>query len=867
MKKLFQKSLLVAAGLLVGASAWADATSIYERGTTTAWSANDLNDWTLVTATSTAVDGGIVMTGTNAGYSATKTIAVTENSIVTLKATMTGGVAPGRDTSYDYITIGGISLKLNGQSQKATIDVDGTATNLTGFSRGGTYNVTFVIDQATGSVSYTVSGASTGSGTAVSNTAITNVVVGHNRGGRENYATTVKLVSIEVSEEVQTVTTANYTLNYVAGGETVKSEVLTGVVGNDITLTDGQKANFTKDDVTYIYDNDDSEGKTVAADGSTVVTLNYHAAANWAYSVVSNLGTSIATGTVVEGSSIQFGYPQYINNEGTLYEAPKSMQGSAGYYLMNFTPTKDNDVFTVNYTETSIQGVVFYTEAEDIEGITKNNGGNANIRCSGAWGGYAENEVKLTTLPAGRYHVYGQVWGNSGNTFRLTADGKTIWEKATVGYLDNASAVFDFAEETDIMIPAAGSNGKVMDFFYIRKLGEHIANMSIIGDFTETAWDEDQELAMTQDLDDQAVWTLVVEDFVAESKEYQYKARANHNWTDYILPAGTDNKKISLTAGTYKLTFTVNTTKNELTLVAEKQVDYTVVGCFNEDNTASFFGTSWDVANNDNNLVSNGDGTYSKTFYNVALEAGTIKYKVVEGHSWDAQWGFPASETNPNGNADYIVNEAGTYDITFTFNPIEKFGNGYNVDCKVIATPATVAKTISAAGYATYCSPYALDFSAVTGLKAYIATQDGDSIKFVRVNSVPAGTGVLLKGEGEYNINVVASAEAVEGNLFVGVLADTKVAAGNFVLMNGNDGVGFYKTTKEFTVGANTAYLEGAAGGARMFIGFDENTTTTAINAVAAEQMNGEVYNLKGQRVAQPSKGLYIVNGKKVVLK
>jgi hypothetical protein len=41
----------------------------------------------------------------------------------------------------------------------------------------------------------------------------------------------------------------------------------------------------------------------------------------------------------------------------------------------------------------------------------------------------------------------------------------------------------------------------------------------------------------------------------------------------------------------------------------------------------------------------------------------------------------------------------------------------------------------------------------------------------------------------------------------------------------------------------------------------------TGIEAVKTTKANGEYYNLAGQRVAQPTKGLYIVNGKKVVIK
>ncbi|MBQ8487319.1 MAG: hypothetical protein IJ533_06695, partial [Prevotella sp.] len=97
------------------------------------------------------------------------------------------------------------------------------------------------------------------------------------------------------------------------------------------------------------------------------------------------------------------------------------------------------------------------------------------------------------------------------------------------------------------------------------------------------------------------------------------------------------------------------------------------------------------------------------------------------------------------------------------------------------------------------------------------------------------------------------------------VTAETAdVAAGIYVLMDETNGVGFYKTTSAFTVGANTAYLPADIAGARAFYGFGD---ATAISAVKTVKADGEVYNLNGQRVAAPQKGLYIVNGKKVIIK
>lgn len=185
--------------------------------------------------------------------------------------------------------------------------------------------------------------------------------------------------------------------------------------------------------------------------------------------------------------------------------------------------------------------------------------------------------------------------------------------------------------------------------------------------------------------------------------------------------------------------------------------------------------------------------------------------------------------------------------------------------------------TVSAAGYRTYCSENALDFSAVEGLTAYKATISSDNkVSFTEVEKVPAGEGVLLKGAAAtYDIPVINAADALEGNAFIGVTEETTIdtapANGIYVLMNpeGGQGVGFYKTTgSTFTLGANTAYLPAKAGGARSFIGFDFDNTTTAIEGIAnVENRNGEVYNLQGQRVSKAQKGLYIVGGKKVLVK
>ena len=82
---------------------------------------------------------------------------------------------------------------------------------------------------------------------------------------------------------------------------------------------------------------------------------------------------------------------------------------------------------------------------------------------------------------------------------------------------------------------------------------------------------------------------------------------------------------------------------------------------------------------------------------------------------------------------------------------------------------------------------------------------------------------------------------------------------------NSTDGVAFYPYAVA-SAPAGVIYLELPPGARALTFEFDDNTT--AIEAVKTQKIaNGEYFNLAGQRVAQPTKGLYIVNGKKVIIK
>jgi hypothetical protein len=87
-----------------------------------------------------------------------------------------------------------------------------------------------------------------------------------------------------------------------------------------------------------------------------------------------------------------------------------------------------------------------------------------------------------------------------------------------------------------------------------------------------------------------------------------------------------------------------------------------------------------------------------------------------------------------------------------------------------------------------------------------------------------------------------------------------------YALGKKNDVVGFILVKNGTTIPSGRAYLN-IAGGAREFIGFGDEDAT-GIDAVKQSAKADNLYfNLAGQRVAQPTKGLYIVNGKKVIVK
>jgi hypothetical protein len=137
---------------------------------------------------------------------------------------------------------------------------------------------------------------------------------------------------------------------------------------------------------------------------------------------------------------------------------------------------------------------------------------------------------------------------------------------------------------------------------------------------------------------------------------------------------------------------------------------------------------------------------------------------------------------------------------------------------------------------------------------------------------VDEGTAVVLKNTTDGNIVMTLTTSAssdTQTNSLSGVSNPAgKVSDGTmYVLNNGTNGVGFYKLTAGKTLGVGKAYLT-YSGSLSNFFDIDDDGTTGIDNGQWTIDNSDKVfYDLNGRRIMNPTKGLYIVNGKKVLLK
>lgn len=252
------------------------------------------------------------------------------------------------------------------------------------------------------------------------------------------------------------------------------------------------------------------------------------------------------------------------------------------------------------------------------------------------------------------------------------------------------------------------------------------------------------------------------------------------------------------------------------------------------------------------------------------------------------------SETNPTYDAgdfqflDADKNEGeldlsacNTKEVTLTFS-----GKVFYTKMIVTTELPTSAGAINIAteeGFGTFYTDK--NYVLPQGLTAFGYTSiDGNntltkSVEYVAGDIVPANTAVVVKGaKGSYNYynTEEAATKTIENNLLKGVTTDTRIEATSgvkrYILTRADDGIlAFYRTnTGNINVKANRAYLEVPT--AMAVASFSLEGTATGINNVVTTAAKQGIYTISGVRLnATTTKGLpagiYIVNGKKVIVK
>lgn len=190
----------------------------------------------------------------------------------------------------------------------------------------------------------------------------------------------------------------------------------------------------------------------------------------------------------------------------------------------------------------------------------------------------------------------------------------------------------------------------------------------------------------------------------------------------------------------------------------------------------------------------------------------------------------------------------------------------------------TTALTVGnvSANIATYSSPFPVNLP--DGVDAYIAKQDGENIVLQKITgALPANTGVILSSETAATPYIPTArtteplATETEGNMLVATTGNAVETNVNAYILSKNGNTAVFKKLKSDarTIAQYKAYLafNGAQSAQLMNFAFAGSDLTGIQNVTETSAKSKTAYDLAGRKVGKLQKGIYIVNGKKVIVK
>lgn len=666
---------------------------------------------------------------------------------------------------------------------------------------------------------------------------------------------------------------ADYTINYLTReGILLKSETVESTIGSFIEISDAQKdAFFMNDDKTikYCYVKDDSEGKVVMGDGSTVVTIIVDEVSvattvhdfeddNKIFTSQSRITTSIEYDEEIasnvckftNASNAQNGYcfANYNMESLTKYANKITINfdyrpGGRSYVTIGDAETRGNTGGSSKTTYSNI-GAIFRV------GMDKNNGyiNSSTIERSKFANVWLNVNVEIDALNKTMSYVV-----------KRKSDGTMITEGTEVDY-HNASA----AKCTQI------------DFFdYINDAISYVDNLTIT---TESLYYIVQQFQF-QTREGTILKSEKLKTFGVIAVPLVFK----YNSSYYTL----DDDRLS----DYSLDVRSKNLDEIISVIYKHSPDVVI---FDEAESAA-----GDDGRYSNGAIGNiGAGNYTSRGRTIGtLPAGKYQFvtDIIANGTREIDLRIATSENvSDDSNVICETSSIGLFSHEFVLDKETALlingrttGDGKTNQSAdfdyVMVKIKSVPLSITSAGVSTLCSPYNLDFTNAENIAAYKAETSEGKINLTRVYNVAAREGVLIRslngGAVTEDIPVSATAfDANEGNEFIGTLVDIASQPSEdeeyryYILssktVNDNKVYGFYLANNK-KIGAGKAYLRVplAAAAKYSFFSFDDETTGIEDVELGITETDSPVYDLFGRKVVNPATGLYIKNGKKFIVK
>ena len=299
---------------------------------------------------------------------------------------------------------------------------------------------------------------------------------------------------------------------------------------------------------------------------------------------------------------------------------------------------------------------------------------------------------------AGSSTLFGSNWNETDTSNDLTDKGDGIWELTKTGcileqnvknelkVLKNHSWAESYPAANYVFtVKETGTYSVTIQFnannFEINVkttktgdavIGEKTWTVAGFGTILGIEWDPKATENDMIKQDDNVTYILTKTDLTLAIGTYKYKICANHGWAENYGDEkdSEGNASVFITKdGIYDLTFTFNSKTHEVSCDATRKADAIIEKIWSVAGNEGLFETAWDELSTANEMTKQENNIYILEKKGISLNAQTYEYKVCSNHDWTESYG-----ADPLGiyNAILVIEKAGIYDVTFTFNQATK---------------------------------------------------------------------------------------------------------------------------------------------------------------------------------------------------